>query len=279
MRKPTAVLSALLLSALFWSASLAGAHDMFFVMESHYVQPDSPVTVSLYNGTFDKSENAIARERIRDVAVGGSGEETVHPGTDRWREEGPVTLLDIETAGAGTYVVGLSTAPKMMELSAEDFNEYLAHDGVLDVLEKRQKHGTVDQPANEKYSKHVKTILQEGDEVSESSAARLGYPIEIVPLSNPSQLNQGETLEVLVIADGQPVANQLVYASYAGFHAHGDDGTHREAISVRTDAEGNASIEVSRVGRWYVRLIRMVESEEEGVDYESNWATLTFEVK
>lgn len=274
MIKQTALPLALLLSA-----NLVAAHDMFFVMDDHYVRPETPVTVALYNGTFDKSENAIARDRMIDVSVVGGAGDTVHPQTGQWREDGPVTLLDFETAGAGTYVVGLSTAANMIELSAEDFNDYLTHDGVLDVLEQRKKQGTIDQPANERYSKHVKTILQVGDDATESYVTRLGYPIEIVPLSNPADLEEGATLEVLVLADGEPVADQLVYASYAGFHSHGDDGAHREATSVRTDGSGQAKIEISRPGRWYVRLIRMVESSQEGVDYESNWATLTFEVK
>jgi len=33
-------------------------------------------------------------------------------------------------------------------------------------------------------------------------------------------------------------------------------------------------------GRWYVRTIHMVETTDEAdVDYESNWATLTFQVR
>jgi hypothetical protein len=39
-----------------------------------------------------------------------------------------------------------------------------------------------------------------------------------------------------------------------------------------------AQVEITRSGRWYLRLIRMLPSDDEGVDYESNWATLTFEV-
>ena len=45
-----------------------------------------------------------------------------------------------------------------------------------------------------------------------------------------------------------------------------------------TDAEGVMLFELTHAGRWYLRLIHMVEVDEEGVDYESNWATLTFEV-
>jgi hypothetical protein len=38
-------------------------------------------------------------------------------------------------------------------------------------------------------------------------------------------------------------------------------------------------VEVSRSGRWYLRLIQMVASEEPEIDYVSLWATLTFEVQ
>ena len=31
-------------------------------------------------------------------------------------------------------------------------------------------------------------------------------------------------------------------------------------------------------GRWYVKFIHMVRASEPGLDYESKWATLTFEI-
>jgi uncharacterized GH25 family protein len=118
-----------------------------------------------------------------------------------------------------------------------------------------------------------------GESTTDSYGHRLGYPIEIVPLANPGELASGRTLEVLVLADGEPVAGQLVYASYEGFHSHEDTGSHREAATLRADEKGVARVKLTRAGRWYVRLIRMLPSNEEGVDYESNWATLTFEVQ
>ena len=190
-----------------------------------------------------------------------------------------VTILSFETGAPGTYLVGVSTKARMIELSAEDFSDYLKHDGVTDVLEAREAKGIPDRAANERYSKHVKTILQVGDAATETYAHRLGYPIEIVPLANPAVVGVGDTLEVLVLADGEPAAGQLVYASYEGFHPHDESGDHREAVNTRTDDSGLASIDISRPGRWYVRLIRMVTVDEDGVDYESNWATLTFEVR
>ena len=260
------------------AASGVWAHDMFLVLSEHSLPPESAVSVSLYNGTFDKSENAIARDRMIDVSVVDGDAKVSHPATGQWRDEGAVAILDFETGAPGTYLVGISTATNMIELTAEEFEEYLRHDGVLDVLEAREHEGNLTGPVRERYSKHVKTILQVGDAVTDSHSFKLGYPVEIVPLANPASLDVGDTLECLVLADGKPVANQLVYASYEGFHNHDESGTHREAVSSHTDENGVVKVELSKAGRWYVRLIRMLPVDEEGADYESNWATLTFEI-
>lgn len=254
------------------------AHDMFLVVPDHYVASDSTVTISLYNGTFEKSENTIDRDRMVDVTVVDGKGQSTHPTDDQWSENETVTVLSFEAGAPGTHVVGVSTKSRVIELSAEDFNEYLEHDGVLDVLEARRKAGLLDSPARELYAKHVKTILQVGERATESWKHRLGYPIEIVPSTNPAQLCPGDLFPFTVLADGEPATNQLFYASHEGHLGHGDGGDHREAVSGRTDRSGIGRVELSTGGRWYVRLIRMVESPDEGVDYESNWATLTFEV-
>lgn len=255
------------------------AHDMFLVVEDHDLPASSQVEVALYNGTFDKSENAIDRERMVDVSLVNGRGDVSNPAATQWRDEDNISVLSFQTGDPGTYVLGVSTKPRMIELSAEDFNEYLAHDGVLDVLEARQQDGILDRPANERYAKHVKTILQIGDAATETYSTFLGYPIEIVPQANPVDLKPGGSLRVLVMADGSPAADQWVYASYAGYHAHAETGEHQEATQTRTDDNGVAEIPITHSGRWYIRLIRMLPVAEEGVDYESNWATLTFEVE
>jgi hypothetical protein len=251
---------------------------MFLVLEEHDLPAASEVAIALYNGTFEKSENSIDRDRMTDVTLVDGQGKLSHPTTAQWRDEDNYSILSLKTGEPGTYVLGVSTKPRMIELSAEDFNEYLAHDGVLDVLESRKVEGNLDQSANERYSKHVKTLLQVGEAKTDTFSTFLGYPIEIVPQNNPADLGPGDTLKVLVMADGSPAADQLVYASYADYHSHDETGGHHEAIKTRTNDRGVAEIPISRGGRWYVRLIRMLPVEEAGVDYESNWATLTFEV-
>ena len=254
------------------------AHDMFLKFASYFLEPDTDATIALINGTFDKSENAIARDRMLDVSIVGPAKEVAHPDPSHWWEKDNTTWLDFQTGETGTYVIGVSTAARDIELSAEDFNTYLEHDGVMDVLEARKKAGTLNEPALELYSKHVKAIYQVGDTRSSAYSHILGYPIEIVPRQNPYDLQKGDALDVLVLRNGKPVANQLVYASHAGYHGHDDTGAHIEAVTTRTDEAGMARINLNEEGVWYVRLIHMVEHSDPDIDYESNWATLTFEI-
>lgn len=53
-----------------------------------------------------------------------------------------------------------------------------------------------------------------------------------------------------------------------------------EAVATRTNADGVATIPLRSSGRWYVRTIHMVETTNEpDLDCESNWDTLTFEMR
>ncbi|WP_456425580.1 DUF4198 domain-containing protein [Rhodocaloribacter sp.] len=265
--------------ALLLFAGILNAHTLFIKLDTYFLKPHSTATIALVNGTFDKSENAIARRRMTDVSVVGPGDEVMHPDTSRWREQGTLTLLDLETGAPGTYVVGVSTAPSMIALSAGDFNEYLEHDGVLDVLAARKQNGELGLDARERYSKHVKAVLQVGDRRTGGFGHRLGYPAEIVPVNNPYALGVGDTFEVLVLVDGHPVVNQYVEASHEGYHGHDAAGGHRIAVQTRTDETGVARIPLEAAGRWYVKLIHMARVDDGEADYESKWATLTFEVR
>jgi uncharacterized GH25 family protein len=264
-------------------ATALNGHDMFLKLQSFFLKPRTQASIALYNGTFQKSENVITRDRMQDVSVAGPNSERAHPDTSQWKNIGNVSVLEITTGDPGTYVVGVSTKAKTLALSAKDFNEYLLHDGVLDTYEARKKSNALDKDARESYSKHIKAVVQVGDTRSDGFKARLGYPIEIVPLQNPYSLKAGETLEALVLSHGQPLANELVYASFAGHHAHaktaGGEERHLEAVTTRTDANGVAKIKLEKRGQWYLRLIHMVPGNQKDVDYESNWATLTFEIQ
>ena len=266
----------------------ARAHTMFLKLDSYFLAANSSVMVQLINGDFDVSENAIARDRMLDVSIVGPGGST-HPPMSSWRDSAlyeaseeniDTSILSFETGGPGTYVLGVSTAPTVFILTADEFNEYLAHDRIVDAIEQRRATGKWEDEATERYSKHVKALVQVGEQRSGNFSNELGYPVELVPLDNPYELGVGDELQVRFLRARQPVANQIVYASHEDYHAHGENDEHVEAVITRTNAQGVALIPISAAGRWYIRTIHMVETTDEpDVDYESNWATLTFEIR
>ena len=154
------------------------------------------------------------------------------------------------------------------------FNEYLRSDGIPDVLEARRKNHQLQTDSRERYSKHVKAFIQVGATRSNDFATVLGYPTEIVPIENPYTLKTNGTLHVRTLVDGKPQANQFVL--YGG---RTPKGGRIEQKSVRSNAEGVASIPLRAPGIWFVKFIRMVPVANDTVTYESKWATITFQLR
>lgn len=268
MRAKATLLAGLLTAA----AGALNAHDLFIKLDSFFVEPNTQIQVPVLNGTFSVSENAITSDRVLDLSLvsGGSRKRLA---TTLWTAAGDTTWLTLQTGASGSYVVGVSTRARDLELSAADFNEYLEHDGIPDVLQARRQSGELARDVVERYHKHVKAVFQVGERRSDDFAEILGYPAEIIPLDNPYSLEVGGILRIRCLVDGNPVARQLVIAG-----GDGSAGVISER-SARTDADGMATFRVDGPGKWYVKFIHMVRSPEEGIDYESKWATLSFEVR
>lgn len=260
-------------------ASLAAtpllAHDMFWRLSSYYVAPKTALTIPLLNGTFSKSENSIEWDRVADLSVAEPGQRRSLDSLS-WSTAGDTSRLSYTTQATGTYVVGLSTKSRDFSLDAKAFNAYLADDGIPDILAARRRDGSLQKSAKERYSKHVKAIFQVGSARTLGWQTAFGYPAELVPLANPYEAKAGTTLRLRCLVDGKPVANQLVIVG----GRRGPAGDVRlPPRSLRSDATGVVTVPLTAAGRWYVKFIHMTPVTDGVVDYESKWATLTFEVR
>jgi len=254
-------------------AAAASAHDLFVKMDSYHLPPGTPVQVPIINGTFQSSENSITPDRVADLSLVTQGRRA-KLGMDTWNAERDTTFVGLRTGEPGTYVLGMSTKPNSLGMDGADFNLYLASDGVVDVLKQRALDGELNEGVWEQYSKHVKGIFQVGDRTTGGLDVVLGYPAELIPLGNPYETSVGGELAFRALVDGRPVAGQLVIA---GGDAGGGKVIHeREA---RTDPDGVVRLRLDEVGRWYVKFINMQKTDAEGLDYESKWATITFEIR
>lgn len=254
------------------SVAVAGAHDMFVKPDRFFVPENSETLIRVLNGTFSKSENSIARPRVADLAVVGPGGRS-RVDTSAWNTTGDTSTFRFRAGAAGTYVLGLSTRPSALEMSAESFDLYLKDDGIPDELEARRKAPST-RRVRERYSKHVKALVQVGETRSDAYATPLGYPAELIPLANPYSLRVGDTLRLRTLVDGTAMANQFVL--YGG---RTPNEGRIEQRSVRSDADGVVKIPLRSRGTWYVKFINMSRPPRDTVDYESKWATLTFQLR
>ena len=254
--------------------ALAGAHDLFLTLATFFQQPHTTARVSVMNGTYSESDGAVSRTRVRDLSL-------VTAGTRReldlalWDSASPrLAVVRLPLTEPGTYLLGASLLPREITLEGAVFNGYLEEEGILPILALRRERGEMGSTARERYAKHVKALIQVGDARSEDYGTVLGYPAELVPLENPYSLRRGDTLRVRALVEGMPVLGQTVL--YGGRTRAGARIAPRRTT---TDSTGVAGIRLTPAGRWYVKFIHMKPVESDSLDYESKWATLTFEVR
>lgn len=267
-RKPTL---AFLLCALL--ALPAFAHDLFLKPDSFFAKVNQKISISVMNGTFQKSEGAVNFARLTDASVvSPSGSRTKQRETDFTKNE-TTAFMNLAPAEAGNYVVGLSTVWRENSLKAVEFNEYLTLEGIPDILENRKRDKELEIDGRYRYSKYVKTILQVGSKQSDNYKTALGYAVEMIPQANPYKLKKGDSIEILCLKDGKPLVGQTVLT---GRETGGKLAAEK---SVRSDEKGFIKIKLDEPGKWYAKFINMVKIDDPKLNYESKWATLTFEIK
>ena len=254
--------------------TVLAAHDLFIKPAAFFLAPNTASRALIVNGTFTRSENSITWDRVRDVSIVGPAGRT-HSDVSAWSAKGDTSVLRFTTGAAGTYVLGVATLPRELRLEAQEFNAYLESDGVPDFLAARRASGEITKAARERYQKHIKAMVQVGDTRSDAYATALGYPAELIPLTNPYALETGAPLRLRVLVDGQPVANQYVVSG-----GRTPAGGRIAAAGYRSDSEGIVHVPIRAVGQWYVKFIHMAKvASDSTVDYESKWASLVFELR
>lgn len=251
----------------------AQAHDLFAFFPQSPVKPGESVTAHVNNGTFAQSAGPLTPSRLRDVTFMQGGQR-VHPDASQWTVEGKQSRLTLRGDAPGTAMLGVSTQPTVSERGASDFATYLELEDLPDML---AGYDPARYPKGVRYAyaKHARAILQKGELATGDYAHSLDYPLEIRLLRHPIEVRSGERLGFEVLHRGQPVANLRVYVGH-GAGAAGEPEPPAQLL--RTDAQGHAEFEVTAPALWYIHTNRMVESDEDGLDFVSDRASLTFRI-
>ena len=248
--------------------SCALAHDTWLIPDRFVVERDSVVTLDLTSGmAFPGLDTSIKPERIDRAFCRLAG----HRFELTDYSSAPKSLLfKARLSESGVATIWIELKPRSLVLTTKLVKEYLDEIGAPEVI--RQQWANAKRPRRwrEAYTKHSKTFVRVGEAQSDRSWAEpVGMQLEIVPEKDPTTLRVGDELAVRVLKNGAPLPNFSVGIVNAG------DAKGRIQ---KTDAEGRATFRLDRGGRWLVRVTELRKSSQAGIDWESNFTTLTFQV-
>ena len=265
MKKLT-ILSGLLLAISL--QPLALAHDTWLIPDQFNLAPNSTVTLDMTSGMeFPKLDSGPKPERVQSAQCRLAGKtfeitnKVAAPNSLQFKAELP-------DAGVATFWVKLP--PRSIELKPEEVKEYLDEVDAPEALRKQWAE-MKEQRWRESYTKHQKTFARVGDPTSDRSwADPVGTFLEIVPEKDPTALKAGDDFPVRVLKDGKP---------FAGFSLNAVGAGQPKGETRKTDSDGRVMFRVDAAGRWLLRGTDIRKSNQPDTDWESDFTTLTVEVK
>ena len=182
----------------------------------------------------------------------------------------PAGIVRAQTAG--TYTVGYLSKPTRVVLAGEKFELYLKEEGLDNATALRKEAGKQAEDGKERFSRCAKAILSVGDDRGAGFDKVLGYPIELCADSHPALHKLDEEMIFTVLAESKPAVNVLVKA------VNKDDPTR--TLSARSDEKGKVKFKLDKAGLWRLNAVKIAPVTEKGgdCDWESHWASLTFEI-
>lgn len=267
---PTLKPFVLALLATVLSAPAVRGHDFWIEPSSFTPAPGQRVAVRLKVGEHFRGDPVPRRpERIeRFTAVGPSGEAPI-PGVPDSDPAGFVAL-----GSPGLHLLAYDSDHASVELEGAKFEEYLKMEGLEAVSAQRARKGQTGEPVKEIYSRCAKSLVAVGGGSGSGFDRTLGLVLELVPEANPYTLKGGGELPVRLYYGGKPLKGALVMAL--------QKDRPEPKLSARSDAQGRVRLRLDRPGVWLVKAVHMVPAVsaggEAGADWESFWASLTFEV-
>jgi len=264
--------------------SVAGAHQTYLISDLYVLRPGTDNFLILRNGTYHESGYSITRKMSRDISiVMGGARKSPAPEEVADVDKNPTykqTYIKVVAEKEGTALAGLAAHPDYIALPAEMFSNYLEHEGMTDALEQFKTINKLT-TIRERYTKHAKALFQVGKPLTDDFKTPLNYKAEIFVEQNPGAVKVGDEMSIRVLFEGKPLKNQQVYVSHATRPEPPKATVQQFSLySLRTDENGRARFKITLKDKWYVQLIHMQKlTNDEDADYESNWSTITFEIR
>lgn len=239
------------------------AHDFWIEPSTFRPKVGESLTASLRVGQdfvgdpVPRSVQLVDTFTVRD----GKGERPVNG----YENEDPAGYLRVDNPGLS--VIGYRSKAYPVQLPAARFEEFLRAEGLEPIIALRLQRGESQKPDRERFYRFAKAFVQAGGGPGKGFDRPFGYRYELIPETNPQSSSR---LVVRAIFEGKPLAGALITAIPQL------DPARR--LKARSDRNGRVSFDLPRGGVWLVKSVQMVAAPAgTNVDWESLWASLTFE--
>ena len=243
------------------------AHDFWIEPSTFRPAAGEEFTVSLRVGEHFRGEPVPRDDRRirRFFLVSSRGESPVPglPGAD------PAGLARADAPGL--CVIGYRSERSPVTLEPQKFEKYLADEGLEAVIAERARRGEKEKPGREVFSRSVKSIVVAPGAGGPEFDRHLGLTLELELETSPAAWRADRPMRFRLLYEGKPLGSALVKAISR------DDLDH--TLTARTGRDGRAAIALPRKGVWLVEAVHMVAAPKDaGADWESIWASVTFEI-
>lgn len=247
-------------------ATPALAHDTWIAPE-HFAGACGAVTLQMTSGmTFDTLEYAIDPARVsRAVELVPGRRLKLDP--PKWSAHSLDFVAKVPEKGIA--IVAVELAPKTLELTPKQVDEYL--DEIAAPKEIRDAWKAHPGRWRERYTKHAKTFLRCGAPAAgDDFQVSTDMGLELIPQgTDPTTLKTGDTLRVILTTPKHLVRNlPLVLIR---------EGKGIVAV-VKPDKAGIYAMTLKDPGRYLLTATQLRRAEEKGLEWESDFTTMTFEV-
>jgi hypothetical protein len=256
-----------LAGALGWASVDARALETWIMPYSFQASPGQPVATSLSDGNGLTPLSAPHRAGLRAlqlVDVSGRFD------PERWDRRHRLAQARFRAAAPGVACLVLSTDESEIRISPEAVEDYLdeiqAPGAVLKAWGQQRARR---EPWVERYTKEAKTYLRTGTtQAGWPALAQIGHRLELVPQTDPTRLQAGQWLSLVLMHDGKPQGDTALRL-FTGSSV--DQAT-------RTDAQGLARFRLDKPGPHLVTATVLIAPAAAADPWTSHFATLGFGV-
>ena len=257
-------ISAVLLSALAVAPMAGLAHDTWLLPLR---DAGTTATFELTSGmAYPKADYSIPGDRIAtrgcrvaaatcELSTGKSGEHALQLSA----------VMDRDAAG----VAWIDLAPKTLSLDADSVDEYLAE--IDPPPSVRVAYMAQSEPRHwrETYVKHTKALTGLAGTAPTTWSTPVGSELEITPVAG-TRLLKDSSARFQVLSGGKPLGDFAI--GVVG-------GPNAKPRLLRTDGNGEVAIRIDGAGYWMLRVTQLTPSKVKDIDWDSHFATLTFDVR